>query len=255
MLNVIINRNDSEKNIYPIFSGYEKCAPSHRFGPHAREHYIIHFCLSGKGTLCDKYGTYEISAGELFIIRSGEITVYTADENEPWEYAWIAFTGEGASIFSTEKSVYSFPCEFGEKLKESVFQNNASPYIYTALIYELMHILFCKKREDGDVLAAIKRYIDYNYMSEISVISLARSYSFDRSYLFKIFKARYQIGIKEYIINVRMKNAKRFLLDGISVSKCATMVGYNDEFNFSRAFKKHVGIAPSKWKLLSKKQN
>jgi len=252
MLNVIINKNNSAGNIFPLFSGYEKCEPSHTFGPHTRDYYIIHFCLSGKGKLCDKYGTHEIKKGELFIIRKGEITVYSADDKEPWEYAWIAFFGDGADLFSTEKSVYTFPFELGEKLKESVFQNNSSPYIYTSVIYELMHLLFCKKEEECDVLSLIKRYIDYNYMSEISVSFLAKSYSFDRSYLFKIFKARYNTGIKEYITNTRMKNAKKFLSDGISVSKCATMVGYADEFNFSRAFKKHTGIPPSKWKSSSK---
>ena len=115
-----------------------------------------------------------------------------------------------------------------------------------------MHHLFLKRSEENDVSLLIKKYIDYNYMYEISVSSLAKTYSFDRSYLFKIFKARYGMGIKEYITNVRMKNAKRFLCDGVSVSKCATMVGYDDEFNFSRAFKKHTGIAPSKWKNTSK---
>ena len=161
MIDIIINKNISAGSIYPLFSGYEKCRPSHRFGPYTRDYHIIHFCISGKGELTDKYGTHKISAGELFIIRNGEITVYAADEKDPWEYAWIAFIGDGADIFSTEKSVYPFPFEFGEKLKETVFQNNTSPYIYTALIYELMDILFCKKDEAYDAAALIKRYIDY----------------------------------------------------------------------------------------------
>ncbi len=253
MLNVIINRNSLINDIYPLFSGHEKCEPSHSYGPHTRDYYIIHFCISGSGTLSDKYGTHKISAGELFIIRSGEITVYTADEKNPWEYVWLAFLGNGSDIFATDKSVYTFPPELAEKLKESVFLKNSSPYVYTSIIYELMHHLFFKENEEKDVPALIKKYIDYNYMYEISVSSLARTYLFDRSYLFKIFKARYGTGIKEYITGVRIKNAKRFLSLGISVSKCSKMVGYDDEFNFSRAFKKHEGISPSKWKSTSKR--
>ena len=248
MLNVIVNANKQASDIIPLFVGYEKCAPSHRFGPHTRDYFIIHFCLSGRGKLSDKYGTHEINQGELFIIRSGEITVYTADENEPWEYIWIAFRGNLCNMFSTEKSVYTFPFDPVQKLRENIFSQNTSPYIYTSFIYELIHSLFLEEKKNDDLPSLIKTYIDYNYMYEINVSSLARSYSFDRSYLFKIFKSRYEMGIKDYIISVRIKNAKRFLLDGISVSKCATMVGYNDEFNFSRAFKKHTGVAPSKWK-------
>lgn len=254
MINLIINKNASFNDIYPLFAGYEKCAPAHTFGPHTRDYYIIHFCISGKGKLTDRYGTHEIQTGELFIIRNGEVTLYTADEKEPWEYIWLAFQGENCDIFSTGKSVYTFPPELIEKLKENILKNNSSPYIYTAIIYELIYHLSLEKNEKNDIPFLIKSFVNYNYMYEIKVSSLARSFSFDRSYLFKIFKSRYNIGIKEYITEVRMKNAKRFLSEGVSVSKCAAMVGYDDEFNFSRAFKRHVGLAPSEWKKEYKKQ-
>ena len=253
MINLITERDIKFSDIYPLFVGHEKCEPSHEFGPHTRDYYIIHFCISGKGKLTDKYGTHEISEGELFIIRKGEITVYCADEREPWEYVWIAFLGKVCDIFSTKKSVYSFPFELGEKLKESIKRKNASPYLYTSVLYELMHLLFLKSGENEDEPTLIKRYIDYNYMEKISVTSLAQTFSFDRSYLFKLFKARFGVGIKEYITAVRIKNAKRFLSEGVSVSKCAAMVGYDDEFNFSRAFKKHVGYPPSAHKSISKR--
>ena len=55
MINVILNRNAAQNDIYPLFVGYEKCEPSHSFGPYTRDYYIIHFCISGKGRLYDKY--------------------------------------------------------------------------------------------------------------------------------------------------------------------------------------------------------
>jgi AraC-like DNA-binding protein len=42
-----------------------------------------------------------------------------------------------------------------------------------------------------------------------------------------------------------MEYAKRFLTDGHSVGECAHLVGYEDEFNFSKSFKRHFGISPS----------
>jgi AraC-like DNA-binding protein len=42
-----------------------------------------------------------------------------------------------------------------------------------------------------------------------------------------------------------MKSAKNLLEKGYSVSSTAFMVGYKDEFNFSKAFKKHFLVAPS----------
>jgi two-component system response regulator YesN len=82
-------------------------------------------------------------------------------------------------------------------------------------------------------------------MTDISAESVARSFGYERTYLYRIFKKRYGTGIKEYIIKIRMDNARAFLLDGRSVAATAALIGYKDEFNFSRAYKKYFGIPPS----------
>ena len=81
-------------------------------------------------------------------------------------------------------------------------------------------------------------------MRPISVSSIAESFGFDRTYLYRAFKSRYGIGIKEYITEVRMRHAKEFLADGMSVGETARLVGYADEFNFSKAYKKHYNKSP-----------
>ena len=84
-------------------------------------------------------------------------------------------------------------------------------------------------------------------MRDLSVSEISHTFGFDRSYLFRIFKQRYGIGLKEYITKIRMENAARLLCDGFSVAEVASMVGYPDAFNFSKAFKLHYGSPPSKY--------
>ncbi len=43
----INNRYDS--NIYIHQCGQEICLPKHHYGPAVRDHYLIHFVISGKG--------------------------------------------------------------------------------------------------------------------------------------------------------------------------------------------------------------
>ena len=43
-----------------------------------------------------------------------------------------------------------------------------------------------------------------------------------------------------------MQKAMEFLKEGFSVKESAHMVGYSDEFNFSKAYKSRYGITPSK---------
>ena len=77
-------------NLYQF--GYEKCEPLHSYGPYARNHYLFHYVISGKGYLRAD-GEYQITAGHGFLIEPNQVTTYFADENDPWEYAWIEFDG------------------------------------------------------------------------------------------------------------------------------------------------------------------
>lgn len=233
-------------DVYPLFVGEQDCDRGHTFGPYVREYYIIHFCTAGRGVLKDKYGTHKISAGEMFIIRPGEVTVYSADQKTPWSYHWIAFLGRRTDAFIDARSVYKTPDGLGERLRELICDEIAAPDIYVSFIYELMYRLFSNRADDADdKLGKIRQYIRYNYMENLRVTLIARSFGFERSYLYRIFKRRYGVGIKEYITDVRMEFAKRFLTDGYSVGECAHLVGYEDEFNFSKSFKKRFGISPS----------
>ncbi len=244
-IDVAINGSVSFVDISPLFFGHECCASLHSFGPYVRDYYLLHFCLAGRGRLEDKYGRHDVSAGEMFVIRPGEVTLYTADRDEPWEYIWLAFKGERAEAFDFGASVITYPEDTVERLSELIDREILSPYAYLGIIYELMHRLFHGSEESPDRLAMIKRYIKYNYMKPLTVSELSSAFGFERSYMFRMFKRRYGIGVKEYITKVRMERACSFLNEGYSVSETAHMVGYTDAFNFSKAYKKHFGFPPS----------
>lgn len=251
MKNLIIDKISSNTDFIPLFSGEEECAPSHSFGPYIRDYCLIHFCLSGKGTLYDKNGEHKVEAGQFFIIREGETTTYRADESRPWHYIWIATVGKRADELEDCPTVAHGNEDFFGRIKAAVDKNDTNPYIYCAFLYELLHIAGKRNSdEQNDKISSIRRYVKYNYMLDINVESLARIFGFERSYLYRIFKQRYGIGVKEYIIKVRMEKAKELLLAGNSVKQTSELVGYSDEFSFSKAFKKHTNMSP----LLYKKE-
>ena len=255
MKQYVIADEDSFYDISPIFAGDEVCESGHKFGPAVRECYLIHFCLSGRGVLHDKYGDHKIEKGELFIIRPSEVTVYRADESDPWHYIWIAFTGKMAEKFNTGRSVYPFSGEIAKRLGTLVEQENSHAERYISVIYDLMcELIFddAEVPENEDKLHKVRKYIKYNYMHPLRVEALAAGCGFERSYLYRIFKARYGMSIKDYITKTRMENAKKLLAEGYAVCETARLVGYDDEFNFSKAFKKYHGVSPSKAKSTDK---
>ena len=241
----VYSSDNTNQSIIPIFSGHEVCAKGYVFGPHIRDYYLIHCCIKGKGTITDKHGTFSVSAGELFIIRPGEVTTYRADGSDPWEYTWLSFKGEGASVFDTDKTVYPCPKELITKLCNYALSGETAPEIYVSIIYELIYHLFASSHPEQNKISSLKRYIEHSYMESIDIATLAKRYGYERSYLYRLFKRRYGVGIKEYINKIKMENAKAFLEKGLFVNTVSTMVGYKDEFNFSKAFKKYYGVSPS----------
>ena len=255
MINLIPNKTEGQSGFIPLTAGEHTCPSSHSYGPYIRDHYIIHFCLSGKGTLYNSSGAHPVEGGELFIIREGEVTTYTADALDPWRYVWLGFVGERAAVFDTSPCVMKAPRELTARLREYVEEGECSSDIYISILYELTFRLFTSTDEYTDTLSAIRRYIKYQYMEGITAGGVSKLFGFERSYLYRIFKARYGVGIKEYLTRVRMEHARSHLNLGYSVSDVAAMVGYSDGFNFSKAYKKYYGVSPVKDKAPREAEN
>ena len=240
---LFIDKSESQ-DLSPIFFGAQACTKNHSFGPHTRNYYIIHFCLRGCGKLKDKFGEHNISAGQLFIIRPNEITTYTADSVTPWEYVWLAFEGKIANIFNTDRTVYHYPKEIEQIILALFKKEESSPYIFISLLYQLIYSIFSNKSDNSDVISKVIQYINFNYMTEITIKNLSLQFNFEQSYLYRLFKKKTKMSIKEYIIKTRMEQAKILLSLGYTVSNTAFAVGYNDPFNFSKSYKKYFGTTP-----------
>lgn len=247
-INLII-RNKTFRELNPIIVGYEKCEKLHSYGPAIREYWLIHYVISGTGTVEKGDKIYNVSPGQAFIIFPGEICTYTADKENPWEYIWIGFTGCLAEKFSTLDDVVEINGALFSDLLEAREYNNCMEEFLTARLFMIYAELFSETHKKSDYVEKVTDYINAQYDSEISVGGIAEMIGIDRTYLSKLFKKEKNISIKEYILTVRMNHATKFLKKGYSVAETAELVGYNDTFNFSRMYKKKMGHSPIEIKI------
>ena len=97
----------------------------------------------------------------------------------------------------------------------------------------------------GRALAALHRTPAKSWTIE----SLARNVGLSRSALAERFTQFVGTPPMHYLTNWRMQLAANHLRSGIeSVAVIASLVGYESEAAFSRAFKKVVGKPPSQWR-------
>lgn len=106
----------------------------------------------------------------------------------------------------------------------------------------------------GMLINKCKKYIDEKYMEDISLEVVASKYYFNPSYFSSLFKNYLGIGFSEYLLNVRIQNAKRLLVcTSDNMSSVAAQVGFKDAAYFNRVFKREVGISPLKFRQMNVK--
>ncbi|WMT43058.1 AraC family transcriptional regulator [Paenibacillus sp. D2_2] len=95
-------------------------------------------------------------------------------------------------------------------------------------------------------LQEIKAYIGTHYDESLSITQLARMANISPKYFVDLFKKTFGQSAMEYLTDVRIHHAKRYLAESDErLRDIAKKVGYKDEFYFSRKFKKEVGMSPT----------
>ena len=108
-----------------------------------------------------------------------------------------------------------------------------------------------KKSKDIKPIGEIKKYIEENYMEEISLGQLAELVDMNASYLSSVFKKETGMTYSEYLILCRVKQASRLLVEtNLSIGEIAHQSGYQDARYFSKQFSKQVGLKPSEYRKL-----
>jgi len=101
-----------------------------------------------------------------------------------------------------------------------------------------------------------------NYLASLPPGKITLTYTaqylhINPSYLSQLFKQHQGINFIDYVIELRMKEAKKLLaVTSLRVSEIAERLGYNDLAYFTNMFKKTVGTTPSTYRkmLLQEKQ-
>ena len=115
-------------------------------------------------------------------------------------------------------------------------------------IWQLISLIYDKQNDEADYINKAVSMINSEYMSNISVQSIADRIGLERTYFSDLFKKKIGISPKQFLLKTRMEQAAVFIRDyGYSVSVTALSVGYSDVYTFSKMFKQYFGISPSKY--------
>lgn len=110
------------------------------------------------------------------------------------------------------------------------------------IIQEKYHAIPKRARK---IAEQAREIIHNEFATDISLQETAERLGVNASYLSRIFKESIGINFKEYLIEYKLTIAKKLLEEGINVTKVAEKVGYQDVRQFTRIFKKYMGVTPN----------
>ena len=116
---------------------------------------------------------------------------------------------------------------------------------------ELASSAFAKVSVDSDSrrVLKVKNFIAQNYMDELRLKQLSDMVGMAPSAFSRFFKLHTGKNLNEYIVDVRLGHAARYLIDTTSsVAEICYGCGFNTLSNFNRLFKKRKGCNPTEFR-------
>ncbi len=239
------------EGLNPMQYGRENCEKGHFFGPAIREHWLLHYVVSGNGIFKIGNKRYKITKGDIFIIPPFVKTFYQADLQTPWEYIWIGFTASGALPIQLPDVIHLPEAKsIFKKMEDCALLENGRSAFLAARLWDLFSLILEQNNETHTHIQKAISFIHSEYMNDIKIGDISDLLNLERTYFSALFKKETGKSPQKYLFDFRMEIAARLLTEqNSSPVSVANSVGYTDFFNFSRMFKKHFGLSPKNYKL------
>ncbi len=133
------------------------------------------------------------------------------------------------------------------KLEETNRMASAFYKLFIELIFAPAHTIESKS---AIIAQKIKQYIETNIDSDISVTSIAKQFYLSETHVIRIFREKFGVTPKQYILKAKIDASKILLLDTtLQIKEIAMTYHFADSYHFSHTFKRFMGVSPEKFRM------
>lgn len=254
-------------SLYVNCCGLSRTEGLHSFGPALKPHYLVHYILSGQGRFVIGGKEYPLEAGYGFLITPDELAFYQADENDPWTYVWVGFSGTQAAeyisniglsvrqpIFKSEESQELYRI-VKDMMEHNTFglshdlRRNGQLGVFLSIIAEGTKVTENETDKANNYVRKAVSFIQSNYCNPIKVTDVADYVCINRSYLYTLFQNSIGMSPQQFLATFRITKATELLqLTALPIESIALSCGYQDPLVFTKAFKQMKKMSPTSYR-------
>ena len=268
----ILNANSTQSNEYPLIVNYTDDVFKNwsyaydTYNPQGRDDYYIIYVTEGIFNTEINNTVFHLEKGAVILYPPKYKYRYWGDSSS--KYLCAHFTGSHvekilADLGFSVDLPYILESEFSPKIKDlfdKMIEKNMTnaPFLQYSLSCLLEQILLtiAIERVKSEGYRTFKKSIKYiytNYTEKIQIPYLASLEGLSNSRYITLFSKEMGKTPSEYILDLRLGRACELLVaTDMQISSIGTMVGYKDQYFFSKIFKKHMGMSPLEYRKKNK---
>ena len=122
-------------------------------------------------------------------------------------------------------------------------------YLLQEVVESFMDAMFTRQDQGNPHIRKALHYIADNYTQRLTLQHVAGEVGISPNHFSALFHKTVGISFREYISQIRVEESKRLLLyTDYSLADIAAAMGFPDQSNFSKVFKRITGISPGKYR-------
>jgi AraC-like DNA-binding protein len=256
-----------------VCGGNEHCAPDYHIVRSDFPYYSVEFVARGEGML--RMGgdqIFSLMTGAVFVYGPGIPHDFRSSAKRPMEKYFLTIAGSEAkkrllaSIPKPGEIVQSSAPEHVQRLFEDLIDAGRRETPYRARICRaIVDHLLLRIAETAVPLGTIgtdafetfqrcRQWIEAHHRQVGSLSEIAEKCQVDPAYICRLFRRYAHQSPWQYVLRLKMRDAaQRLQSHQVLVSQVAYEFGFHDPFQFSRTFRRVLGISPRQFVQLQRR--
>ena len=251
------------------------------FYPHASFHdrerklgtnqYILLYCTEGKGTISLPGKTVSMEPNTFFIIPKNVPHHYKSSVDDPWSIYWVHFKGKRSDTIYKRYSERQLPDKIhiphtAERINQFNELLQLLEHSYNAVVMEIVNIklfnyiasfVYYEQIDpsilEDDAISNSIRFMKANIQNLYTLDELANKQDLSVSHYTRMFKNKTGYSPIQYFNQLKIQLSCQYLyFTDRKIKDICREIGFEDQYYFSRLFRKLMGTSPAKYKSQKK---